>query len=808
MSISLGAIGVELGCNSASFVSGMTKAQSSLKSSMKSMSESLEGFGNAASSLLSQVGGQIGGELSGMFNEVGQAIGAMSSKIGAASGAMGIATAAATGLAAAGIAVVGALSEMALSGGELAESLSLMSQRTGISIRNLQTLQAAGASVGVPLEDLSAGFRTFSEALSGVGKGGAAQQAILKELGVTSHDTFTALSQLADAFSKMQDGPVKAAMAAELFGKSSAAWIPILDRGRDGLSEFSDMVDKLGPQINGEAVQSMEAWKKSTTELSLAWDSFKQSLSGGVSILAKIVDYTARATKAFADMAKTVVQHPLLGSLAASTGGVGLLALHQFSKAGADSVSSSSQSLSQQAAIAAEDALIARKQKLFEIEKAGSLAQYNLEQQELAIQGAVANNDYAQAASLQAQIPALKAAVEAEKQRAAQAKAALEAHQKLLELIAKQGAGQIHVSNPARNFQAIAAPDLTQTTQQFEQVGESLQKLSNIGGVTDAVLRQGKDAIADFYKEFDHDNRETIDVINQRFTDQLNNFKGLLALQAISQQQFNDVSKALETERVAEIQKIQVKSGTDFATSFASAFADIADQADKFAKNLSDAIGGAVNDLSGQLASLATSGRANFKQVGQSLESNVFKAGSSALIGSATKHVAGAFGIEFGKPDGTASRPLYVKNADGLTDHVKNLGQKMSLGNVGSDIGVAFKNIGSSLGSIFGKLGGGGFGSLFGSLFGGLFGGFRADGGSVAPGVSYIVGEKGRERFVPATAGTIIPNGSSSGSGSNSRAIQVNAHFHGVTDADTFKASKSQILGHLATAVGRAVSRR
>lgn len=57
------------------------------------------------------------------------------------------------------------------------------------------------------------------------------------------------------------------------------------------------------------------------------------------------------------------------------------------------------------------------------------------------------------------------------------------------------------------------------------------------------------------------------------------------------------------------------------------------------------------------------------------------------------------------------------------------------------------------------------------------FGGFRANGGSVSPGKSYVVGERGAEMFVPSTSGTIIPNGAMGGSTFN---ITVN----GAIDAE------------------------
>jgi phage-related minor tail protein len=44
------------------------------------------------------------------------------------------------------------------------------------------------------------------------------------------------------------------------------------------------------------------------------------------------------------------------------------------------------------------------------------------------------------------------------------------------------------------------------------------------------------------------------------------------------------------------------------------------------------------------------------------------------------------------------------------------------------------------------------------SLLGKLFGGFRANGGPVSPGKSYMVGERGPEMFVPSGKGSIVAN--------------------------------------------------
>lgn len=67
-----------------------------------------------------------------------------------------------------------------------------------------------------------------------------------------------------------------------------------------------------------------------------------------------------------------------------------------------------------------------------------------------------------------------------------------------------------------------------------------------------------------------------------------------------------------------------------------------------------------------------------------------------------------------------------------------------------------------------------------------LFGGFRAEGGPVGAGNSYIVGEKGPELFVPGSSGSIIPNGAMSGGGGRS-GPSVNVTYNiasGVSRAD------------------------
>ncbi len=77
----------------------------------------------------------------------------------------------------------------------------------------------------------------------------------------------------------------------------------------------------------------------------------------------------------------------------------------------------------------------------------------------------------------------------------------------------------------------------------------------------------------------------------------------------------------------------------------------------------------------------------------------------------------------------------------------------------------------------------------------GAFGGGRANGGPVAPGQSFLVGERGPELFTPAGAGNVRPLSNSG--------VTVNIHLPGVADAQSFRRSETQIAAALARAVGR-----
>lgn len=97
----------------------------------------------------------------------------------------------------------------------------------------------------------------------------------------------------------------------------------------------------------------------------------------------------------------------------------------------------------------------------------------------------------------------------------------------------------------------------------------------------------------------------------------------------------------------------------------------------------------------------------------------------------------------------------------------------------------------AAVNAIGGRGGSGSLGDAIAAVLSGVFAGGRADGGPVAPGGAYLIGERGPEVFRPHAAGEIIP---ATGGG-----VTVNVRVDG--GAPALLRSEAQIAGALARAV-------
>lgn len=133
---------------------------------------------------------------------------------------------------------------------DLADEMNDLSQRVGISVKDLATWDLATKQSGTTMESLAKGIKGLSGFMF---ENGAA----LKAAGINATDANGALIELADLFSVLPDGIIKSNLAVKIFGKSGLEMIPVLNQGGAGLAEardkaksYADQLAKLAPKAD------------------------------------------------------------------------------------------------------------------------------------------------------------------------------------------------------------------------------------------------------------------------------------------------------------------------------------------------------------------------------------------------------------------------------------------------------------------------------------------------------------------------------------------------------------------------------
>jgi hypothetical protein len=196
----------------------------------------------------------------------------MSKQMQAASAA--VAAAATAAVAALGMAVKGTLQH--------ADQMGKMAQSTGIAVEELSKLKYVAEMSGSSLEGLSTGLRRLSTSILQVsqGAGGEAAKAF-QALGInvkaadgSLKDSSAVLSEVAGKFAAMPDGVQKTALAVQLFGRSGAELIPMLNAGADGIDRMKNRAEELGLVIDQKTARAAERFNDNIADM--------QAIGGGL----------------------------------------------------------------------------------------------------------------------------------------------------------------------------------------------------------------------------------------------------------------------------------------------------------------------------------------------------------------------------------------------------------------------------------------------------------------------------------------------------------------------------------------------
>lgn len=196
-------------------------------------------------------------------------------------------------------AAVTSLTAMAFKSAEATDRVDKLSQKIGLSRQGFQEWDYIMSQSGMSVDQLQMGFKTLvtqiDQAVSGSGKGAES----FKQLGISVTDTNgkvknqeTIFNEAVIALQGMEEGTEKAKLANDLFGRSGAEMMPLLNGAAGSVEELRKKANDLGLVLSDEAIDS-------GVKFTDTMDSMKRSLGAVVTevgvevmpILQKMMDW-------------------------------------------------------------------------------------------------------------------------------------------------------------------------------------------------------------------------------------------------------------------------------------------------------------------------------------------------------------------------------------------------------------------------------------------------------------------------------------------------------------------------------------
>lgn len=229
-----------------------------------------------------------------------------------------------------------------------------MARGTGMGVEAFQKLAYAGRMSGVETEKLSASLVKFDRMVAEAAGGNKTYMQTFEDLGIKIKDSTGKLRQpneifedVADIFHNTEDGIGKTALAVELFGKSGADLIPMLNDGKDGLKAFYAEAERLGLVLSDEAIAKGDAFSDQLEQIGLQIKGAKlqlgtaliPALSAAAKKISEVIDKITRWIQENPELAATIGNIAMtmgkwvaiLGTAAVAIGGVTFI-VGQFGK--------------------------------------------------------------------------------------------------------------------------------------------------------------------------------------------------------------------------------------------------------------------------------------------------------------------------------------------------------------------------------------------------------------------------------------------------------------------------------------------
>lgn len=211
-----------------------------------------------------------------------------------------------TAISAAGVAALGALSVAVKGAIDDADRMAKLSQQVGVPVEQLSRLRLAADLSGTSMEQLANGIGRLSRNMADLaaGSGEEARRAFQAlRIEVQNGDgslrsSSAVMADVADRFSRMEDGAAKTAFAMQIFGRAGREMIPLLNGGAQGLADMEREADQLGLTIDANTAKRAEIFNDNLTRLTTVAKGFVTQLAARLlPVLQRFSEHVINAAK-------------------------------------------------------------------------------------------------------------------------------------------------------------------------------------------------------------------------------------------------------------------------------------------------------------------------------------------------------------------------------------------------------------------------------------------------------------------------------------------------------------------------------
>ena len=186
---------------------------------------------------------------------------------------------------------------------DAADAFGKLETQTGIAANTLQAYVNAGKLAGVEQATIEKGLRRLAQSMREADQGVATYKDAYDDLGISVRNTDgtlktnqQVLGEISDRFSQMEDGVTKTAIAMEIFGRSGAQMVNLLNDGKASLEEFNF-------EVSDNFAKNAEYFNDQMTALGIKLKGFSMQIADNLlPTLNNLAEMFSNITKEGADL--------------------------------------------------------------------------------------------------------------------------------------------------------------------------------------------------------------------------------------------------------------------------------------------------------------------------------------------------------------------------------------------------------------------------------------------------------------------------------------------------------------------------